>query len=92
MARRTVKIGSAIDAKLYEELAAVARENGQSERSLLESAIEHYLSNVFPSQHTVRPEVMAAHRRSNKKFESCIESWRNENWNAFTNDPYSRQT
>ena len=68
MAKGTVKIGPAIDAKLYKELVAVAKENGQSQRHVLEKAIEHYLHNVVPSQHLVRPEVMGAHRRSNEKF------------------------
>lgn len=68
MAKGTVKIGPAIDAKLYKELAAVAKENGQSQRHLLEKAIEHYIHNVVPSQHLVRPEVMEAYRRSNEKF------------------------
>ncbi|HEV2421952.1 MAG TPA: hypothetical protein VGS59_09620 [Candidatus Acidoferrales bacterium] len=68
MAKGTVKIGPAIDAKLYEELVAVAKENGQSQRHLLERAIEHYIHNVVPSQHLVRPEVMEAYRRSNEKF------------------------
>jgi len=68
MAKGTVKIGPAIDAKLYKELVAVAKENGQSQRHVLEKAIEHYLHNVVPSQHLVRPEVMEAHRRSNEKF------------------------
>lgn len=68
MAKGTVKIGPAIDAKLYKELVAVARKNGQSQRHLLEKAIEHYIRNVVPSQHLVRPEVMEAYRRSNEKF------------------------
>jgi len=68
MAKGTIKIGPAIDAKLYKELVAVAKENGQSQRHLLEKAIEHYLHNVIPSQHLVRPEVMEAYRRSNEKF------------------------
>ena len=68
MAKRTVKIGPAIDAKLYKEFVAVARENGQSQRHLLEKAIEHYIHNVVPSQHLVRPEVIEAYRRSNEKF------------------------
>jgi hypothetical protein len=68
MAKGTVKIGPAIDAKLYKELVAVAKENGQSQRHLLEKAIEHYIHNVVPSQHLVRPEVMEAYRRSNAKF------------------------
>jgi hypothetical protein len=73
MAKETVKIGPAIDAKLYKELVAVARENGQSQRHLLEKAIEHYLHNVVPSQHLVRPEVMDAYRRSNEKFRELYE-------------------
>jgi len=67
MAKGTVKIGPAIDAKLYKELVAVAKKNGQSQRHLLEKAIEHYIHNVVPSQHLVRPEVIEAYRRSNKK-------------------------
>jgi hypothetical protein len=66
--RATVKIGPAINAKLYKEFVAVAKENGQSQRFLLEKAIEHYIHNVVPSQRMVRPEVMEAHRRSNEKF------------------------
>lgn len=68
MAKDTVKIGPAIDAKLYKELVSVAQENGQSQRHLLEKAIEHYIHNVVPSQHLIRPEVMEAYRRSNEKF------------------------
>lgn len=68
MAKGTVKIGPAIDAKLFKEFVAVARENGQSQRHLLEKAIEHYIHNVVPSQHLVRPEVIEAYRRSNEKF------------------------
>ena len=68
MAKDTIKIGPAIDAKLYKELVSVAKENGQSQRHLLEKAIEHYIHNVVPSQHLIRPEVMEAYRRSNEKF------------------------
>jgi hypothetical protein len=68
MAKGTIKIGPAIDAKLYKELVAVAKENGQSQRHLLEKAIEHYIHNVVPSQQLVRPEVIEAYRRSNEKF------------------------
>jgi hypothetical protein len=65
---RTVKIAPEIDAKLYAELVSVAKENGQSQRFVLERALEHYLHNVIPSQRLVRPEVMAAYRRSNRKY------------------------
>ena len=64
----TVKIAPEIDAKLYAELVAVAKKNGQSQRFVLEKALEHYLHNVVPSQHLVRSEVMAAYRRSNEKY------------------------
>ena len=47
--RANVKIGPAINAKLYKEFVAVAKENGQSQRFLLEKAIEHYIHNVVPS-------------------------------------------
>jgi predicted DNA-binding protein len=67
-AKRTVKIGPAIDAKLYKEFVAIAKENGQSQRYVLEKAIEHYIHNVVPSHHLVRPEVMEAYRRSSAKF------------------------
>lgn len=66
--KATIKIGPEIDAKLYSELVEVAKENGQSQRYVLERAIEHYLHNVVPSQNVVRPEVMAAYRRSNERF------------------------
>jgi hypothetical protein len=65
---RTVKIAPEIDAKLYEELVSVAKQNGQSQRFILERALEHYLHNVVPSQRLVRPEVMEAYRRSNQKY------------------------
>lgn len=65
---RTLKISAEIDAKLYEELVSVAKQNGQSQRFLLERALEHYLHNVVPSQRMVKPEVTAAYRRSNEKY------------------------
>ncbi len=65
--RKTVKIGPAIDANLYGELVKIAKENGQSQRHLLEKAIEHYVRFVVPSRNTVRPEVMAQFRRSTAK-------------------------
>jgi hypothetical protein len=70
---RSVKIGPEIDAKLYEELVSVAKESGQSQRFVLERALEHYLHNVVPSQRLVRPEVMAAYRRSKEKYRDLYE-------------------
>ena len=63
----TVKIGPEIDEKLYREFSRIAKENGQSQRFLLEKAIRHYIQFVVPSQRTVRPEVMAHFRRSTEK-------------------------
>ena len=65
---RTIKIAPEIDAKLYAELVSVAKQNGQSQRFVLERALEHYLHNVVPLQRMVRPEVMAAYRRSNNRY------------------------
>jgi hypothetical protein len=64
----SVKITLEIDAKLYEELVSIAKENRQPLRFVLERALEHYLHKVVPSQRMVRPEVMAAYRRSNEKY------------------------
>jgi len=63
----TVKIGPEIDEKLYREFSRIAKENGQSQRFLLEKAIRHYIQFVVPSQRTVRPQVMAHFRRSTEK-------------------------
>jgi len=60
----TKKFTPEIDAKLYEELVAVAENNGQTKRHVLEQALRFYLHNVVPSQHLVRPEVMDAFEQS----------------------------
>jgi hypothetical protein len=64
MAARTKKIAPEIDAELWNELTAVAKQNGQSQRYVLEQALAHYLHNVVPSQHLVRPQVMQAFEQS----------------------------
>ena len=71
---RRIEIAAEIVAKLYEELVSVAKEKGQSQRFVLERALEHYLHNVVPSQRMVRPEVMAAYRRSNEKHRELHKS------------------
>ena len=43
---RTVKIAPEIDAKLYQELVSVAKENGQSQRFVLERALEAEMLGV----------------------------------------------
>ncbi len=68
MPLRTVKIAAEIDVELYRRLVSVAQENGQSQRFVLERALEHYLHSVVPSLRLVWPEVMAAYRRSNEKY------------------------
>jgi hypothetical protein len=62
-ATKTKKIAPEIDAKLWEELVAVAHQNGQPQRYVLEQALAHYLHNVVPSQHLVRPKVMEVFER-----------------------------
>jgi hypothetical protein len=60
----TKKFTPEIDARLYEEFVAVAEQNGQSKRHVLEQALRFYLHNVVPSQHLVRPEVLDAFEQS----------------------------
>ena len=63
-ATMTKKFTPEIDAELYDEFVAVAKQNRQSQRQVLELALEFYLRNVVPSQHLVRPEVMDTFRQS----------------------------
>jgi len=60
----TKKFTPEIDAVLYDELVAVAEQNGQTKRHVLEQALKFYLHNVVPSQHLVRPAVMDAYEES----------------------------
>ncbi|HEY4962190.1 MAG TPA: hypothetical protein VII29_15125 [Terriglobales bacterium] len=60
----TKKIAPEIDARLWEELVAIAKQNGQPQRYVLEQALAHYLHNVVPSQHLVRPQVMDTFEQS----------------------------
>jgi BMFP domain-containing protein YqiC len=64
MPATTKKFTPEIDARLYEELVATAKRNGQSQRHVLEEALKFYLKNVVPSQHLVRREVMDAFEQS----------------------------
>ena len=61
--KMTKKIAPQIDAALWDEFVAVAKQNGQSQRYVLEQALTHYLRNVVPSRHLVRPDVMAVFGR-----------------------------
>jgi hypothetical protein len=72
-ASATKKIAPEIDAKLWDELTEVARKNGQSQRYVLEQALLHYLRNVVPSQHLIRPEVMRAFEQSAARNRKLLE-------------------
>jgi len=61
---KTKKFTAEIDANLYNEMVSVAKRNGQSQRHVLEQALEFYLRNVVPSQHLVRPKVTDAFEQS----------------------------
>jgi hypothetical protein len=73
MPAATKKFTPEIDAALYEELVAVAKQNGQSQRYVLEQALSFYLRNVVPSQHLVRREVMDAFEQSVAANRSLLE-------------------
>jgi BMFP domain-containing protein YqiC len=72
-APKTKKFTPEIDAKLYDELIAVAERNGQTKRHVLEQAIRFYLQNVVPSQHVVRSEVMDAFEQSVARNRDLLE-------------------
>jgi hypothetical protein len=69
----TKKIAPEIDAHLWDELVAVAKKNGQPQRYVLEQAIAHYLHNVVPSQHLVRPQAMDAFEQSVARNRDLLE-------------------
>jgi hypothetical protein len=69
----TKKFTPEIDAKLYKELVATAKKNGQSQRYVLEQALAFYLHNVVPSQHVVRPEVMELFERAVARNRDLLE-------------------
>ncbi len=72
-ATTTKKFTPEIDAKLYEEFVAVAEQNGQTKRHVLEQALRFYLHNVVPSQHLVRPEVMDVFEQSVARNHDLLE-------------------
>jgi hypothetical protein len=69
----TKKFTPEIDARLYEEFVAVAEQNGQSKRHVLEQALRFYLHNVVPSQHLVRPAVLDAFEQSVARNHDLLE-------------------
>jgi hypothetical protein len=64
MTATTKKFTPEIDATLYDEFVSVAKQNGRSQRYILEQALAFYLHNVVPSQHLVRSDVMDAFAQS----------------------------
>jgi hypothetical protein len=69
----TRKFTPEIDAKLYDEFVAVAEQNGQTRRHVLEEALRFYLRNVVPSQHLVRRGVMDAFEQSVARNRDLLE-------------------
>lgn len=69
----TKKFTPEIDAKLYDEFVAVAEQNGQTRRHVLEEALRFYLRHVVPSQHLVRREVMDAFEQSVARNRDLLE-------------------
>ncbi len=63
----TRKVGLNMRAGLYDDLAKLAKDNGQTTTFVLEQAVEHYIQYVAPTQGTVRPEIMAHVRKSIEK-------------------------
>jgi hypothetical protein len=74
MAKRTRKqVGLNMRASLYNDLAKLAKDNGQTTTYVLEKAAEHYIQFVAPTQSMVRPEIMAHVRRSMNKNRKLLE-------------------
>jgi hypothetical protein len=73
MSAPTKKFTAEIDAALYQELIAIAKQNRQSQCYVLEQALEFYLHNVVPSQQLVRPEVMNAFEQSVTRNRDLLE-------------------
>ncbi len=73
MSSSTKKFTPEIDAQLYDEFVAVAEQNGQTKRYVLEQALKFYLRNVVPSQHLVRREVMETFEQSVARNRELLE-------------------
>jgi hypothetical protein len=61
-ARKQVELN--LRATLYDDLAKLAKDTGQTTTRDLEQAAEHYIQFVARKQGVVRPEIMAHARRS----------------------------
>jgi hypothetical protein len=67
------KIGLNMKASVYNDLARLAKDNGQTTTYLLEKAAEHYIQFVAPTEGTVRPEIMAHFRKSVEKNRKLLQ-------------------
>jgi metal-responsive CopG/Arc/MetJ family transcriptional regulator len=63
-ATKTKRISLTINANLWDQFTSLAQQTGQSQRSALEQALLHYLQDVAPAQHLIRPRVMEAFEQS----------------------------
>jgi hypothetical protein len=67
------QVGLTMRATLYDGLAKLAKDNGQTTTYVLEQAAEHYLQFVAPTQNVVRPEIMTHVRRSMNKNRKLLQ-------------------
>jgi hypothetical protein len=74
MANKTRRqVGLNMRATRYDDLAKLAKDNGQTTTYVLEQAAEHYIQFVAPRQSVVRPEIMAHVRRSVSKNRKLLQ-------------------
>ena len=74
-ATMTKKFTPEIDAQLYEEMVAVAKQNGQPQRDVLERALEFYLHNVVPSQRRSVRKCWKLPVAPTSSTGNCTRSW-----------------
>lgn len=67
------QVGLKMRAALYDDLAKLAKDNGQTTTYVLEQAAEHYIRFIAPTQNIVRPEIMAHVRRSMTKNRKLLQ-------------------
>jgi len=67
MKRKDKSINLRLPEELYEAVRRRATHAGLPYQRFIRLALEHYLHSMAPAQRLVRPEVMAAYRRSSEK-------------------------
>jgi hypothetical protein len=70
-ARKQVELN--LRATLYDDLAKLAKDNGQTTAYFLEQAAEHYIQFVARKQGVVRPEIMTHVRQSVNKNRKLLQ-------------------